>query len=213
MSGRITPSHTNVAAGTNALVVHEDGITAFRYEASSTAAEPGWTAVYRYDHADLATLASSDEGVEPPVLGEFSVAIEIECPVERAFDFVADVETHPQYADFVERVAVVSDARRGEDVVFEQVHEGSTTVHETEFVTYDVNERLGWVTHKDDGDIHIEYRFEPTDAGILVVHTGSSQLDDGSPEAFAADRDALFERYRNNETEMANLKALLEDGV
>lgn len=212
MSEPKIPSRTDVAPDTNAVLVHNDGITSFRYGKTSPSADPQWIETGRYDHEDIRGLSLGDDGLEPPVLGEFSVSVEIDAPVDRVFDYVADIHTHPEYADFVERVDVVSGTERGEDVVFEQVHRGSDETIKTEFVSYQPNEHAGWVTHKSAGDLRINYWFEPTESGTAVYHAGIQRLADDSPQSFNAALDTLWERYENNVVEMGNLKSILKGG-
>lgn len=204
------PTPTDADPGTDALVMHEGGLTLFRYEESTPDGEGAWREQREYDRDAIESVTLGGDGPTDPVLGEFSVGVDVDAPIDRVFAFVADIGTHPEYADFVERVTVTSDAQRGEDVTFVQFHEGSDERIESEFVTYDPPERVGWVTRKEAGDIDIDYRFTESEGGTRVRHTGVAPLSTDSPAAFDAGLRELTERYRNNEREMANLRAILE---
>ena len=210
MSAPESPIRIDVPSEATAVVLSDDGLVVYRSGAGSAGSDPEWNEVRREDRDALDSIGLDDAEIDPPVYGEFQVSIEIDAPIERVFEYVADIRTHPEYADFVESVEILSETEIGEDVVFVQTHEGSTERIETEFQVYEPADSVGWVTRKEAGDIHIRYWFEPVDGGTRVTHAGIAPLHTESAAAFESDRVELRERHENNVTEMANLRTILE---
>ena len=62
-------------------------------------------------------------------MAQMRMEILIAAPVDKVYDFVANVENHPRYADFVERLDITSPYRLGLGVTFNQyLHLGGETV-------------------------------------------------------------------------------------
>lgn len=209
MSTSEYPIRIDVPPGSTALVVSDDGLVVYCSAAGSSDIAPTWNEVHPEDRDELESLSLNDPKIEPPIYGTFQVSIEIDAPVEQVFEYVSDVRTHPEYADFVDSVEIVSE-NGGEDTIFIQTHESSTEWIATEFELYEPTDCVGWVTRKETGDIHIRYWFEPVDGGTRVTHAGIAPLHHDSPETFASDLDELRERYENNVEEMSNLRSILE---
>jgi len=203
------PNRSEIKAGSSLVAVDADGATTYRYEPTQFSPTPVWDQKQGYSHDEREQITL--ESVGSPVFGEFNVTTEIRSPIDRVFEYVGDVRTLPEYADFVSRLDIVSEETRGEDVVFEQYRPGSDEPILTEFLTYVPNEELEWVTHKRDGDIRVGYWFEPTETGTRVYHAGVCALADTSPSAFSSDLRALIDRYESNEAEMTTLRSILED--
>jgi len=135
-------------------------------------------------------------------MAEVRVEIEIVAPVDKVFNFVADVETHPLYADFVESVRITSVLKRGKGVTFTQVHRGSEDEIESEILEVTTNKKITWITHESGGDVLVNYWFDEIPTGVKLIHTiSSSQF--VQPQKYKSVYDA-------NERELANLKELME---
>lgn len=131
-----------------------------------------------------------------------TLEIEIAAPVERVFDYVTDVETHPVYADFVASVEITSSLKQGAGVKFVQVHKGDSHRIPSEIVEHVPHEKVVWLTHGRNGDTVVSYWFRETAKGTKVIHSVASQ-------AFN-DEQAYQRSYDNNVRELANLKKVLE---
>ena len=67
----------------------------------------------------------------PPV----AVIETIRAPIEKVFDFIAHVETHPQIADFCREVKIVSEQKAGKGTRFRQVYANGDE-HDSEVVVW-----------------------------------------------------------------------------
>lgn len=129
--------------------------------------------------------------------------VEINAPVDKVFEYVSDVETHPKYAEFIKTVEITSSIKRGVGVVFYQQRVDGIEKIKTEIVKYIPNEQVTWITQEENGgSIHVDYKFFVTEKGTRVVHTLTS-------EKFA-DPERKKRNYDENVTELKNLKRILE---
>jgi uncharacterized protein YndB with AHSA1/START domain len=139
-------------------------------------------------------------------MGEIEVRVKIRAPIEKVFGFIANVETHPQYADFCKQVVFTSDRREGVGATFRQtVHRGGKThdVYST-FVRWEPPHNVTWVNDTPSGprSMQISYDLAEGPEGVEVVH----RVRDLHMET----REAQREEIEENERELANLKRLLE---
>lgn len=133
--------------------------------------------------------------------------IEIDAPVEKVYEFVANVENHPLYADFVERLEITSPYRRGLGVTFNQyLHLGGETVAvPSQVIELTPSQKVVWTSPHRGYVMPVTYLFEPTEHGTRVVHTAEAPwYDDPGEQAGWIEA---------NTRELANLKRLLEDRV
>ena len=139
-------------------------------------------------------------------MGEIEVRVLIRAPIEKVFDFIADVGTHPQYAEFCKKVEFTSDHRLGVGATFRQlVHRlGHTHEVRSTIVGWDRPRRIVWVNDTPRGprSMEISYELAETPAGVEVVH----RVKDLRMETAAAQREEIEE----NDRELANLKRILE---
>lgn len=138
-------------------------------------------------------------------MAEGIVEIEIDAPVKKVFDYVADVETHPIYdGHSVDDVRITSTKRRGKGVTFQQLRKGSDRYIDSEVLEFVQGRKIMWVAHSADNDVMVSYYFVPSRGGTKVTHTVSSPLLD--------DPKRLQASCEENEKELANLKRIMEDG-
>lgn len=141
-------------------------------------------------------------------MGEIEVRVKIRAPIEKVFGFIANVETHPRYADFCKQAVFTSERREGVGATFRQtVHRGGKTydVHST-FVRWEPPHNVTWVNDTPRGprSMEISYDLSETPEGVEVVH----RVKDLAMETGEAKREEIEE----NERELANLKRILEGG-
>ncbi len=136
-------------------------------------------------------------------MGKIQVITYIEREPEVVFDFVADLNTHPQYADVVHRAWITSEQKTGVGTTFKQVQTrgGQTTEGESEVIEWNRPTKITWRSrHRQ--DTAVVYEFQRQDKGTQVVHTVVyPQLDD--PEK-------RRESIEENSRELENLKRLVE---
>ena len=141
-------------------------------------------------------------------MGEIEVRVNIRAPIQEVFDFIANVQTHPQYADFCKRVEFTSERRAGVGATFRQVVHRLGHTHEVHstIVAWDPPRRIVWVNDTPRGprSMEISYDLSATPAGVEVVH----RVKDLRVETAGAKREEIEE----NERELANLKRILEQG-
>ena len=137
-------------------------------------------------------------------MAEVKLEIEIAAPVKKVFDFVANVETHPLYAGhFVKSVRITSNKRQGKGVIFQQVHQGSGLIRNSEIIEFIQNERVTWVSRGSSGETLVNYWFKETPTGTTVIHTASSPAFDDPIRRASV--------YKDNEKELANMKKIIEE--
>jgi uncharacterized protein YndB with AHSA1/START domain len=139
-------------------------------------------------------------------MGEIDVRIVIQAPIEKVFRFIADLKTHPQYADFCKRIEYTSPERARVGATFRQVVHRMGHTHEVRstVVQWEPPRRIVWVNDTPRGprSMEISYDLAETPAGVEVVH----RVRDLAMESSAAKREEIEE----NERELANLKRILE---
>ncbi len=139
-------------------------------------------------------------------MDEIEVRVHIRAAIEQVFDFIANVETHPQYADFCKRVEFTSDRRTGAGATFRQVVHRMGHTHEVRstIVGWDRPRRIVWVNDTPRGPRSMEISYDLADApeGVEVVH----RVKDLAMRTGEAKREEIEE----NERELANLKRILE---
>ena len=69
-------------------------------------------------------------------MAEMKLQVEIEAPIKKVFNYIADVSTHPQYATFVASIKFLTTKRIGVGVKFVQVHHGVGTENPTEITAH-----------------------------------------------------------------------------
>jgi hypothetical protein len=204
------PIQIDVPPESTALVFDDDGIVVYRNNKRSFNVDNNWDEVSRRDHDAIGSITLDDAEIDPPVYGEFRVSTEISAPIERVFDYVADIKTHMEYADFVDSIEIISEATVGEDVVFVQTHEGSTELLKSEFELYEPHDCVGWVVRRKAGDLQIRYWFDSLNSKTRVTHAGIAPLSDDSPQTFSQGLKEIQTQYKNNVKEMSNLRSILE---
>ncbi|UCD72287.1 MAG: SRPBCC family protein [Syntrophobacterales bacterium] len=145
-------------------------------------------------------------------MARIEAKIEIEAPVEKVFDYVANVaETHVQFFRFVQKVEPTSTLKRGLDSTFryEAKSGGIKNWFENKVTNYVENERMEWTSMagmKNEG----RWAFVPTEKGTEVTFLMDYEL----PASYLGKvLDKLFVERENrkdiNES-LQRLKAILE---
>jgi hypothetical protein len=204
------PIEIDLPPGSTALVLNDEGLVVYRNDKQSVDDGNNGSKLYRRDHDAMDAITLDDDGISPPLFGEFRVSTEISAPVKRVFDYVADIKTHEEYADFVDSVKITSESTVGEDVTFVQKHEGSTEVLKSEFELYEPHDCVGWVVRRQTGDLHIRYWFDSLDSETGITHAGIFPLSDDSLQAFSQGLEEIQTQYKNNVDEMVTLRSILE---
>ncbi len=138
----------------------------------------------------------------PPV----AVIEKIRAPVEKVFDFIAHVETHPRIADFCRSVRIVSEKRSGVGTRFHQVYANGVE-HLSEIIAWEPNEKIAWRNFEGEAKapvMIISYYFEEEGGCAHVLHT----VEADEYESQAKHREGTLRNIR----ELANLKRILEEG-
>jgi len=137
-------------------------------------------------------------------MAQMRMEVEIAAPVDKVYDFVANVENHPLYADFVEKLEITSPYRRGLGVTFNQhLRLGDEIVAvPSQVIELVPSRKVVWTSPHRGYVMPVTYLFEPTGQGTRVVHMAEAPwYDDPTEQA----------RWReDNSRELANLKRLLE---
>ncbi len=136
----------------------------------------------------------------PPV----AVIETIRAPVERVFDFIAHVETHPQIADFSQEVRIVSEAKSGPDLRFHQIYTNGDE-HDSEITVWEPPVKIAWQNFEADATEPVQiitYYFEEEGDLTHILHT----VECAAYENQARHRDGTERNIR----ELANLKRILE---
>lgn len=139
-------------------------------------------------------------------MGEIEVRVVIGAPVDQVFGFIANLETHPQYAEFCKTVEYTSPQREGVGATFRQVVHRMGHTHEVRstIVRWDPPRRIVWVNDTPRGprSMEISYDLAETPAGVEVVHRVKDLLLETA--------ESKQEEIEENERELANLKRILE---
>ncbi len=136
----------------------------------------------------------------PPV----AVIEKIRAPIEKVFDFIAHVETHPQIADFCREVKIVSEQKSGAGMRFHQVYSNGDE-HDSEIVVWEPTGKIVWQNYEGDSKEPIQiisYYFEQEGDITHILHT----VECAAYENQALHRDGTERNIR----ELRNLKKLLE---
>jgi len=88
-------------------------------------------------------------------------------------------------------------------VTFQQVHQGSGLVRDSEIVEFIQNERVTWVSRGSSGETLVNYWFKETPTGTKVIHAASSPAFDDPIRRASV--------YEDNEKELANMKKMMEE--
>ncbi len=137
-------------------------------------------------------------------MAQMRLEVEIAVPVEKVFAFVANVENHPRYADFVERLEITSPHRDGLGVTFNQyLHLGGESLAiASQVIELAPLQKVVWTSPHRGYVMPVTYLFEPTRGGTRVIHMAEAPWYDEPGEQAAW--------LEDNRRELANLKRLLE---
>ncbi len=146
-------------------------------------------------------------------MARIEAKVEVEAPVEKVFDFVADVpENHPKFFRIIEKVEATSELKRGSGSTFryEVKSAGVKNWFENKVTRYVENEGMEWKSiagMKNEGG----WSFTPTKNGTEVTFFMDYEL----PASYLGKvLDKLFVERENrkdiNES-LERLKAILED--
>lgn len=138
-------------------------------------------------------------------MAKMQLEVEIAAPVEKVYAFVADVENHPRYADFVERLEITSPHRQGLGVTFNQYLRlgGQLQAVASQVIELVPLKKVVWTSPHHDYIMLVTYLFEAAGQGTRVTHSGEAPwYDDPAEQA---------QWLEDNERELANLKRLLEE--
>ncbi len=135
-------------------------------------------------------------------MAEMKLQVEIEAPIKKVFNYIADVSTHPQYATFVASIKFLTTQRIGAGVKFVQKHHGIGTENPTEITEYKPPTRVAWITQEQPYAVDVGYDLTETPVGTIVVHTIRSKNFD--------DKKVFDKTYKNNRLELDNLKKEME---
>ena len=136
----------------------------------------------------------------PPV----AVIEKIRAPIERVFDFIAHVETHPRIADFSQEVRITSDQKSGIGMRFHQIYTNGEE-HDSEIIIWEPPARIAWRNFEAGAQEPVQiisYFFEQIGEVTHVLHT----VESAAYENQARHRDGTERNIR----ELRNLKKILE---
>ncbi len=136
----------------------------------------------------------------PPV----SVIETNRAPIQRDFDFIAHVETHPQIADFCQEVRIVSEAKIGPGLRFHQIYTNGDE-HDSEITVWEPPAKIAWRNFEAGAAEPIQivsYYFEQVGDLTHILHTVECAVYENQ----ARHRDGTERNIR----ELANLKKILE---
>jgi uncharacterized membrane protein len=136
----------------------------------------------------------------PPV----AVIETIRAPIEKVFDFIAHVETHPQIADFCREVRIVSERKSGTGTRFHQVYTNGDE-HDSKIVVWEPPRKIAWQNYEGNSKEPVQiisYYFEQEGDLTHVLHT----VECDAYEIQASHRDGTERNIR----ELRNLKRILE---
>jgi len=105
-------------------------------------------------------------------MAQMRMEIEISAPVDRVYEFVANVENLPRYADYVERLEVTSPYRFGLGVTFNQyIRRGEETMAvPSQVVELVPSRKVVWTAPHRGYIMPVTYLLEPTSRGTRVIH-------------------------------------------
>lgn len=139
----------------------------------------------------------------PPV----AVIEKIRAPIEKVFDFIAHVETHPQIADFSREVKIVTEQKSGVGMRFHQVYTNGDE-HDSEVIVWERPGKIVWQNCEEGSREPIQiisYYFEQIGDITHVLHTVEHEM----YEKQSLHRDGTERNIR----ELKNLKKILESGT
>ncbi|MBI3089321.1 MAG: SRPBCC family protein [Candidatus Tectomicrobia bacterium] len=142
-------------------------------------------------------------------MGEIEVRQRITAPALDVFNFIADVTTHPRYAEFCKRIEITSAQRHGVGVTFTQLTDhGDGGLYEvrSRIARWEPGTHVSWVNTDAHGTPQVEVIYDLVQHGgeVEVIHRVIGPM---------LDDEALRQRsYDDNVVELANLKRLLERG-
>ncbi len=138
----------------------------------------------------------------PPIVG----LQQVKAPVEAVFDFVGNVQTHPQIAPFCKEVKITSPERhKGKGTRFHQIFHDKPEC-DSEIMSWEPSRKIVWHNFVGGGEKPaqiITYRFEQEGEFTHVLHT----VDNEVYEDQTLHRGGTEENIR----ELASLKRLLEE--
>ncbi len=108
----------------------------------------------------------------PPV----AVIEKIRAPIERVFDFIAHVETHPRIADLSQEVKITSDQKSGIGMRFHQIYTNGEE-HDSEIFVWEPPARIAWRNFEAGAAEPVQiisYFFEQVGGITHVLHTVES---------------------------------------
>jgi len=132
---------------------------------------------------------------------------QIKVPVDRVFNFIANLETHPQIAGFCQSVKYTSEKREGVGATFHQVYKNGAEC-DSEIVVWEPPTKIIWQNFYGGSkkpDQTVTYIFEQEGGTTHVLHT-VERMDEEADKDLALHRRGTAE----NVEEMANLKRILE---
>lgn len=140
----------------------------------------------------------------PPVV----VLQEVRAPVEKVFNFVGNVETHPQLAPFSKEVRITSpEGHKGVGTRFHQIFHDRPEC-DSEIIVWEPHSKIVWhnfIGGSDKPAQIISYYFEQDGERTQVLHT----VDNDAYENQTLHRGGTEENLQ----EMANLKRVVEEGM
>ena len=140
--------------------------------------------------------------------------IEINAPIERAFDLVDDDEKIKLWMDGLEETTYTSDRDRENPVgtIFKQrIREGGRiSEYEGEVTNYDKPNRLGVRIGNKHFVMRVDYRFTPTEAGTRLDY--SAEMVQGNWIVRVVGKLFSWLTHRILKKQMKALKALAESG-
>ncbi|MFQ5914799.1 MAG: SRPBCC family protein [Nitrospinota bacterium] len=133
---------------------------------------------------------------------------QIKAPVDRVFNFIANLETHPQIASFCQSVKYTSERRQGVGATFHQFYKNGGEC-DSEIIVWEPPTKIVWQNFygaaKKPGQT-VTYYLEQEGEITHVLHTVERTDDREGDVDLAHHREGTAE----NVEEMANLKKILE---
>jgi uncharacterized membrane protein len=136
----------------------------------------------------------------PPV----AVIETIRAPIEKVFDFIAHVETHPRIADFCQEIHITSQEKSGPGFRFHQIYTNGDE-HDSEITVWEPPSKITWQNFEAGATTPVQiitYYFEQEGELTHVLHT----VECNAYEDQARHRDGTERNIR----ELRNLKRVLE---
>jgi len=201
----LKPSREDLPVNSRVYIANVDGINILEKNKKNNA----WCTVKNYSYAELSNKDIKMEN-DGPVYAEFRVKKLINENIKTVFEYVANVKTHPEYADFVDSLSIISDNKSGLGVVFTQTHPNSSEEYTSEITVFNPPKQVQWIVERDPANLTINYWFNNKNGSTEIIHTGITRIYPDQQTTLFSDISELKEHYNNNVRELNSLQKILE---